>query len=69
MPLLAAKILVGFVVGILIGMTGVGGGSLMTPLLILLFGIHPATAVGADLHFVARISSEGEISSRHRLFM
>jgi uncharacterized membrane protein YfcA len=30
-------------------MTGVGGGSLMTPLLILLFGIHPATAVGTDL--------------------
>jgi uncharacterized protein len=35
----------GFVVGLLVGMTGVGGGSLMTPLLILLFGIHPATAV------------------------
>jgi uncharacterized membrane protein YfcA len=31
---------------LLVGMTGVGGGSLMTPLLILLFGIHPATAVG-----------------------
>ena len=30
-------------------MTGVGGGSLMTPLLILLFGVHPATAVGTDL--------------------
>src|SRR5690242_15298297 len=58
----------GFCVGV-VGMTGVGGGSLMTPLLILLFGIHPATAVGTDLHFVARISSEGEISSRHRLFM
>jgi uncharacterized protein len=39
----------GFGVGVLIGMTGVGGGSLMTPLLILLFGIHPATAVGTDL--------------------
>ncbi len=39
----------GFGVGLLVGMTGVGGGSLMTPLLILLFGIHPATAVGTDL--------------------
>src|ERR1700682_4593115 len=39
----------GFGVGFLVGMTGVGGGSLMTPLLILLFGIHPATAVGTDL--------------------
>ena len=36
----------GFVGGLLVGMTGVGGGSLMTPLLILLFGVHPATAVG-----------------------
>ena len=36
--------------GLLVGMTGVGGGSLMTPLLILVFGIHPATAVGTDLN-------------------
>src|SRR3984957_5588283 len=36
----------GFAVGVLVGLTGVGGGSLMTPILILLFGIHPATAVG-----------------------
>jgi len=43
----------GFGVGVLVGMTGVGGGSLMTPLLILLFGIHPATAVGTDLLFAA----------------
>ena len=39
----------GLVVGLLVGFTGVGGGSLMTPLLVLLFGIHPATAVGTDL--------------------
>jgi uncharacterized protein len=39
----------GLVVGTLVGFTGVGGGSLMTPLLVLLFGIHPATAVGTDL--------------------
>lgn len=39
----------GFAVGALVGFTGVGGGSLMTPLLVLLFGVHPATAVGTDL--------------------
>ena len=39
----------GLVVGLLVGFTGVGGGSLMTPLLVLVFGIHPATAVGTDL--------------------
>ena len=39
----------GFVVGMLVGMTGVGGGSLMTPLLILIFGVSPAVAVGTDL--------------------
>src|SRR5262245_14214747 len=36
----------GFVVGAIVGLTGMGGGSLMTPLLILLFGVHPLTAVG-----------------------
>lgn len=46
-------VLSGFGVGILVGLTGVGGGSLMTPLLILLFGIHPTTAVGTDLLFAA----------------
>lgn len=43
----------GFGVGLLVGLTGVGGGSLMTPLLILLFGIYPTTAVGTDLLFAA----------------
>lgn len=38
----------GFVVSALVGLTGMGGGSLMTPLLILLFGVHPLTAVGTD---------------------
>lgn len=41
--------LAGFCVGVVVGLTGVGGGSLMTPVLVLLFGIHPATAVGTDL--------------------
>ncbi len=49
----------GLAVGLLVGMTGVGGGSLMTPLLILLFGIHPATAVGTDLLFAAVTKSVG----------
>lgn len=43
----------GFGVGVLVGLTGVGGGSLMTPLMILIFGIAPSTAVGTDLWFAA----------------
>ena len=49
----------GFGVGLLVGMTGVGGGSLMTPLLILLFGVHPATAVGTDLLYAAATKAGG----------
>ncbi|QTL05337.1 sulfite exporter TauE/SafE family protein [Aquabacter sp. L1I39] len=49
----------GLVVGILVGLTGVGGGSLMTPLLILLFGVHPATAVGSDLLYAAATKAVG----------
>ena len=49
----------GFSVGFIVGMTGVGGGSLMTPLLVLLFGIHPATAVGTDLLYAATTKSCG----------
>src|SRR5712672_3545697 len=51
----------GFGVGFLVGMTGVGGGSLMTPLLILLFGIHPATAVGTDLLYAAATKTGGTL--------
>lgn len=43
----------GFGVGILVGVTGVGGGSLMTPMLILVFGITPVTAIGTDLAYGA----------------
>ncbi|BBE50765.1 Sulfite exporter TauE/SafE [Ferriphaselus amnicola] len=43
----------GFTVGLIVGVTGVGGGSLMTPLLVLLFGVSPATAVGTDLLYAA----------------
>jgi uncharacterized protein len=49
----------GFVVGMIVGLTGMGGGSLMTPLLILLFGVHPLTAVGTDLLYAAATKSVG----------
>src|ERR1044071_5023464 len=51
----------GRVVGFIVGLTGVGGGSLMTPLLILFFGIHPATAVGTDLLYAATTKSAGTL--------
>ena len=51
----------GFAVGAIVGLTGVGGGSLMTPLLVLLFGIHPATAVGTDLLYAAITKSGGTV--------
>ncbi len=51
----------GFAIGMLVGMTGVGGGSLMTPVLILLFGIHPATAVGTDLLYAAVTKTAGSV--------
>jgi uncharacterized membrane protein YfcA len=46
-------------VGALVGLTGVGGGSLMTPLLVLLFGFHPATAVGTDLLYASVTKTVG----------
>lgn len=49
----------GLVVGILVGLTGVGGGSLMTPLLVLIFNIHPATAVGTDLLYASATKTVG----------
>jgi uncharacterized protein len=49
----------GFAIGALVGFTGVGGGSLMTPLLVLLFGIHPATAVGTDLLYAGLTKISG----------
>jgi len=51
----------GFFVGLLVGLTGVGGGALMTPLLILLFGIQPATAVGTDLLYAAATKTAGSL--------
>jgi uncharacterized membrane protein YfcA len=45
----------------LVGLTGVGGGSLMTPVLVLLFGFHPATAVGTDLLYASVTKSVGTV--------
>ncbi len=51
----------GFFIGLLVGQTGVGGGSLMTPMLVLLFGIHPATAVGTDLLYASATKFVGTL--------
>ncbi|MFZ3484022.1 sulfite exporter TauE/SafE family protein [Sphingomonas sp. 3-13AW] len=61
------NMIAGFGVGLLVGMTGVGGGSLMAPILILLLGVAPITAVGTDLWFAAITKSVGGfIHHRHR---
>jgi len=49
----------GFGVGLIVGVTGVGGGSLMTPLLVLFFGVSPATAVGTDLLYASLTKTMG----------
>lgn len=54
----------GFLVGLLVGVTGVGGGSLMTPLLVFLFGFKPVVAVGTDLLFAA-ITKTGGVFVHH----
>lgn len=51
--------LCGFLVGALVGCTGIGGGSMMTPLLILVFGVHPLSAVGTDLLYAAATKATG----------
>ncbi len=51
----------GFVVGAIVGFTGMGGGSLMTSLLKLLFGVHPLTAVGTDLVYAAATKTAGTL--------
>lgn len=49
----------GLAVGFLVGLTGVGGGSLMTPILVLLFGVHPVSAVATDLIYAAMTKAAG----------
>ena len=63
-----AYVLAGFVVGTIVGLTGVGGGSLMTPLLIFFFGVKPYMAVGTDLLFAAFTKLGGTVSfARQRI--
>jgi uncharacterized membrane protein YfcA len=57
-------VLTGLFIGMLVGLTGMGGGSLMTPLLVILFGYNPSVAVGTDLLHGAVFKSVGAI--RHR---
>src|SRR5690348_5100650 len=60
-PMALLYVVSGFFVGMLVGMTGVGGGSLMTPILVLMFGVHPATAVGTDLLYASATKSVGTL--------
>ena len=52
-------VLFGLGVGMMVGLTGMGGGSLMTPLLILVFGVKPVTAIGTDLAYAAVTKTVG----------
>jgi len=65
-PMEFSHIFAGFAVGYIIGLTGVGGGSLMTPLLILGFGVKPIVAVGTDLLYAA-VTKSGGVWIHHRL--
>jgi hypothetical protein len=58
-------ILSGFAVGAIVGLTGVGGGSLMTPLLLTVFKLNPAVAIGTDLWFAAITKATGS-AAHHR---
>lgn len=58
-------VLSGFGVGVIVGLTGVGGGSLMTPLLMTVFKLNPAVAIGTDLWFAAITKTSGSIA-HHR---
>jgi uncharacterized protein len=63
-----AFVFAGFAVGLIVGLTGVGGGSLMTPILIFFFGIKPHMAIGTDLLFAAFTKMGGTVSlARQRL--
>jgi hypothetical protein len=55
---------VGLLTGLLVGMTGMGGGSLMTPILVFLFGIPPATAIGTDIAHGAAFKTVGAVQHR-----
>jgi len=57
-------VLAGLLTGLLVGMTGMGGGSLMTPILVFLFGIPPATAIGTDIAHGAAFKTVGAVQHR-----
>src|ERR1044071_4044468 len=57
-------VLTGLLIGVLVGMTGMGGGSLMTPILVIVFGFKPTLAVGTDILHGAIFKTVGAI--RHR---
>lgn len=58
-------ILCGFLVGAIVGLTGVGGGSLMAPLLMGVFKLQPTMAIGTDLWFAA-LTKAGDSATHHR---
>jgi uncharacterized membrane protein YfcA len=64
-----AYVFAGFFVGTIVGLTGVGGGSLMTPLLIFFFGVKPYMAVGTDLLFAAFTKLGGTVSFAQQRFV
>ena len=57
-------VLVGLFTGLLVGMTGMGGGSLMTPILVFLFGIPPSTAIGTDIAHGAAFKTVSAVQHR-----
>jgi uncharacterized membrane protein YfcA len=57
-------VLAGLLIGTLVGMTGMGGGSLMTPILVILFGVNPTVAIGSDIAHGAIFKSVGAIQHR-----
>ena len=66
---LGQQLLSGLLVGLIVGFTGVGGGSLMAPIMILFLGVAPVTAVGTDLWFAAitkAVGGDGPPSPRQR---
>src|ERR1044072_10015516 len=58
--------LTGLLVGTLVGMTGMGGGSLMTPILVLLWGVSPTVAIGSDIAHGASFATGGAVPHRRR---
>jgi uncharacterized membrane protein YfcA len=58
-------IIAGFCVGLLVGVTGMGGGSLMTPMLVILFGFKPSLAIGTDILHGAIFKTVGAVRQRH----